>query len=72
MFAKMMLAAALLLSTGAALASDASYDQQQIREGKVTLAEGGLAKSNAQAEAAKSAQAPKTETRLACKCCQHA
>lgn len=35
MFARMLVAAALILGTGVAFASDASYDQQQIREGNV-------------------------------------
>jgi len=42
MFAKMMVAAALIATSGVALASDASYDQEQIRHGKVTLVEGAL------------------------------
>ncbi len=42
MFARMLVATALIVSSGAAFASDASYDQRQIREGNVTLVEGGL------------------------------
>ncbi len=41
MFTKMIVATALLLTAGAAFASDASYDQRQIREGNVTSVEGG-------------------------------
>jgi hypothetical protein len=42
MFAKMIVAAALVATCGLALASDASYDQQQILGRKVTLVEGAL------------------------------
>jgi coenzyme F420-reducing hydrogenase gamma subunit len=42
MLARMIVATALVFTSGAAFASDVSYDQQQIREGNVTLVEGGL------------------------------
>jgi hypothetical protein len=42
MFAKMIVAGALITACGLALASDASYDQEQIRSRKVTLVEGAL------------------------------
>ncbi len=48
MFRKMIVAAALVLTTGAALASDVSYDQRQLREGTATLVEGGLRPAAAQ------------------------
>jgi len=58
MFARMFVAAALILSTGAAFASDVSYDQQQIREGKVALVEGGLRSSAKQENVTQSERAP--------------
>jgi hypothetical protein len=62
MFAKMMIAAALLTTSGLALASDASYDQQQIRNGTATLVEGSL-----QAKSTNDAQ----PAAHGCACCQH-
>jgi hypothetical protein len=63
MFAKMMIAAALLATSGLALASDASYDQQQIRNGTATLVEGSLQAKSATNDAQPAAHG--------CACCQH-
>jgi hypothetical protein len=64
MFTRMIVAAALLIGGGAALASDVAYDQQQIREGNTTLAEGGLPWTQrgdkATRKAAKKTDAPAT------------
>ncbi len=72
MFTRMLVAAALLLSSGAALASDASYDQAQIRDGNVTLVEGSLQRPAPKAANAghveKSARPTKTGHAMACSC----
>ncbi len=74
MFARMFLAAALILSTGAAFASDVSYDQEQLREGKLTLAEGGLhpiakaAPSEKPAAPEKAPSSTQTGHAMACAC----
>lgn len=64
MFTRMIVAAALLAGGGVALASDVAYDQQQIRDGSVTLAEGRLpgtqAGESAKRKAAKKSDAPTT------------
>ncbi len=67
MFARMFVAAALILSTGAAFASDVSYDQQQIREGKVTLVEGGL-RPAAKATQSEKAAPSQTGHTMVCSC----
>jgi coenzyme F420-reducing hydrogenase gamma subunit len=71
MFARMLVATALVLTSGVALASDVSYDQQQIREGNVTLVEGGLrtaAKAEKVPQLEKAAPASKTGHMVACSC----
>jgi hypothetical protein len=74
MFARMLMAAALVLGTGVAFASDASYDQEQLREGKLTLVEGGLrpvakaAPSEKAAPAVKAASSSKTGHTMVCSC----
>ena len=64
MFAKMIVAAALVATSGMALASDVSYDQQQIRNGNVTLVEGALRPSKQ--TPAKSEAAPAVARECAC------
>ena len=71
MFARMFVAAALILSTGGAFASDVSYDQQQVREGKLTLVEGSLRPASKQEKVTQSEKAtPSTQTRhtMVCSC----
>ncbi len=50
MFTKMLIAVALLATSSVALASDASYDQAQIRRGSVTSVEGGLPSNAAKSD----------------------
>jgi len=71
MFARMFVAAALILSTGAAFASDVSYDQQQIREGNVTLVEGslrGAAKQEKVTQSEKAAPSTQSGHTMVCSC----
>jgi hypothetical protein len=64
MFAKMIVAAVLVSTAGVALASDASYDQQRIRTGSVTLVEGAL-KATPKADAGRTG-APATAHDCSC------
>ena len=68
MFARMFVAAALILSTGAAFASDVSYDQQQIREAKVSSVEGSLRPAAKVTQAEKAAPATQTGHTMVCSC----
>lgn len=68
MFARAFIAAALILGTGAAFASDASYDQQQIREEKVSFVEGNLRPAAKVTQSQKAAPAPQTEHTMVCSC----
>lgn len=64
MFTKIIVAAALIATSGVALASDVSYDQEQIRNGKVTLVEGALRPSKQ--TSAKSEAAPAVARECGC------
>ncbi len=68
MFRKIIVAAALVLTTGAALASDVSYDQRQIREGAATLVEGGLRPAAAQKVTAEKAPSTPGHHAMSCAC----
>ena len=70
MFAKMIVAAALILSTGAVFASDVSYDQQQLREGNVTAVSGSLrsAKQEKVTQSEKTAPSSQTGHTMVCSC----
>ena len=68
MFARMFVAAALILSTGAALASDVSYDQQQVREGKLTLVEGSLRPASKQEKVTQPEKATPSTHTMVCSC----
>ena len=68
MFARMFLAAALVLGAGAAFASDVSYDQQQIREGTVSLVEGSARPAAKATQAEAAARSNHTGHAMACSC----
>ena len=68
MFARMFVAAALILSTGAAFASDASYDQQQVREEKVSVVEGSLRPAAKVTQSEKAAPTTQTGHTMVCSC----
>lgn len=68
MFARMLVAAALILGTGAAFASDASYDRQQIREEKVSSVEGSTRLAAKVTGAEKAAATTQAGHAMACSC----
>ncbi len=68
MFARMLVTAALLLGTGAAFASDASYDRQQIREEKVSFADRSPRPAAEVTKAEKAAPTTQTGHTMVCSC----
>jgi coenzyme F420-reducing hydrogenase gamma subunit len=71
MFTRMIVATALILASGAAFASDISYDQRQIQEGQVTLVEGSLrpaAKQEKVTQVEKAAPSTQTGHMMVCSC----
>jgi hypothetical protein len=68
MFARMFVAAALVLGTGAAFASDVSYDQQQIREGTVSLVEGSVRPAAKVTQSKAAAPSMHTGHTMVCSC----